>query len=324
VRSSHVLAAVVLAACASASSRAETPTAKPEQLILLGTAAGPLPQAGRAQPANAIVVGDDTYLFDVGNGVLQQLVKAGRRFPTLRTIFITHHHLDHNADLGTILGVRYIQSRTKPLTVVGPFGVNQLLSGWKTYFQPMLAAGLDPNLAAIDPLAGVTVSEIGAPGLVYQDENIKVTAAENAHYHFAPDSEQPKIAKSYAYRVETPSRTIVFTGDTGPSDAVAKLAKGADILVSEVQDPANIDRIMSIAFAKAPEAQRRNVEEHLRSDHMTPEDVGRLATAAAVKTVLLTHISETFGAPEDLSVLTDGVRKNFNGEIVLGTDLMQK
>ena len=71
-------------------------------------------------------------------------------------------------------------------------------------------------------------------GKIFQDANIKVTAVENTHFHFQPGSPGYGKYKSYAYRFDTPDRSVVFTGDTGPSDAVARLAKGADLLVSEM------------------------------------------------------------------------------------------
>src|SRR5262249_47944643 len=71
-------------------------------------------------------------------------------------------------------------------------------------------------------------------GVIFQDANIKVTAAENTHFHFQPGSPGYGKYKSYAYRFDAPDRSLVFTGDTGPSDAVVALAKGADLLVSEV------------------------------------------------------------------------------------------
>ena len=69
-------------------------------------------------------------------------------------------------------------------------------------------------------------------GFIYQDANIKVAAVENSHFHFHTGNEVGKH-KSYAYRFETSDRVIVFTGDTGPSDAVTELAKGADLLVTQ-------------------------------------------------------------------------------------------
>jgi ribonuclease BN (tRNA processing enzyme) len=63
---------------------------------------------------------------------------------------------------------------------------------------------------------------------------VKVTAAENSHFHFPPESAAYGKHQSYSYRFEAPARVVVFTGDTGPSDAVINLAKNADVLVTEI------------------------------------------------------------------------------------------
>jgi ribonuclease BN (tRNA processing enzyme) len=70
------------------------------------------------------------------------------------------------------------------------------------------------------------------PGMIYQDANVKVTAAETTHFEFHTGWAAGKH-KSYAYRFETPDRVVVFTGDTGLNDALTNLAKDADLLVSE-------------------------------------------------------------------------------------------
>lgn len=57
-------------------------------------------------------------------------------------------------------------------------------------------------------------------------------AAETTHFEFHTGAAAGKH-KSYAYRFETPDRVVVFTGDTGPNDALTNLAKDADLLVSE-------------------------------------------------------------------------------------------
>ena len=71
-------------------------------------------------------------------------------------------------------------------------------------------------------------------GLVYQDDRVKVIAVENTHFHFPPGSRPDGKYRSYSYRFETPDRVVVFTGDTGPCDALTELAKNADVLVTEV------------------------------------------------------------------------------------------
>ena len=70
------------------------------RLILLGTGGGPRPRKANSAPAQVIVANDTAYVIDCGDGVARQLVFAGVPLPTLRHIFLTHHHSDHNADYG--------------------------------------------------------------------------------------------------------------------------------------------------------------------------------------------------------------------------------
>lgn len=82
------------------------------KLILLGTGGGPRPRKTRSQPAQVVLVNDTPYVVDCGNGVARQLVFAGVPLPKLRHIFITHHHSDHNADYGNLIGFAWTASAT--------------------------------------------------------------------------------------------------------------------------------------------------------------------------------------------------------------------
>lgn len=74
------------------------------RLILLGTGGGPrVLVPGRAKPATLLVINGAAYVVDCGSGVTQQLVKAGVALTTLRYVFITHHHSDHNLDYGNVM-----------------------------------------------------------------------------------------------------------------------------------------------------------------------------------------------------------------------------
>src|SRR3954452_20479344 len=77
----------------------QTPPAPASRLILLGTAGGPTPKKTRSGPSQIIVIGDRGYVIDCGDGVARQMAIAGV-LRTLRHVFITHHHSDHNADYG--------------------------------------------------------------------------------------------------------------------------------------------------------------------------------------------------------------------------------
>jgi ribonuclease BN (tRNA processing enzyme) len=95
------------------------------------------------------------------------------------------------------------------------------------------------------------------------------------------------------------------------------LAKRADILVHEVMYIPALEALIK----RVPNAAR--FREHLLASHSTPEDVGRVASQAGVKTVVLTHF-----VPGDDPSLTDeqwteGVRRYFKGQIIVGKDLME-
>src|SRR5690348_8795894 len=98
-------AGISLAAIATGNTRAvaAASSTKRSLLILLGTGGGPTPKLDRSAPANAIVVGDDIYVVDCGDGVARQMVKAGLDLGRIRDVFVTHQHSDHNADYGNLL-----------------------------------------------------------------------------------------------------------------------------------------------------------------------------------------------------------------------------
>jgi ribonuclease BN (tRNA processing enzyme) len=85
---------------------------------------------------------------------------------------------------------------------------------------------------------------------------------------------------------------IVFSGDTGPSDALTELAKGADVLVTEVGQPEEIVELYKKngTWERRPPEEREAFLRHMKEEHVTPEDVGKMAAKAGVKMVVLTHL----------------------------------
>ena len=122
---------------------------------------------------------------------------------------------------------------------------------------------------------------------------------------------------AYAYRFDARDRSIVVSGDTTYAEALVELARGADVLVHEVIYPPAIESLL----ARVPHATR--LRQHLQGTHTAPEDVGRVAAAAGVKTLVLTHF-----VPGDDPSITDeqwaeGARRHFRGRIVVGRDLLE-
>lgn len=289
-------------------------------LVTLGTQGGPLPNKSRAQIASALLVDGRVYLIDAGNGVFRQLALAEIPFLKVDHIFVTHNHDDHNADVGTLLGLSWTLGRSAPIVVHGPRGTSEEIKGFLSYFKINRDIRIsDGKLLKIMPESMIRVEEIGEEGRVYQDDLVTVDAIENCHFHF-PAGSPAFEAKSYAYRFKTVDKTVVFSGDTGPCDRMAEFATGADILVHEVISvDLLLEELKRLGFTPPQiEATMR----HQQQDHTTPEDVGRLASKAGVKMVVLSHIAP--GRTDDPdAAYSAGVSKYFSGPVVVAKDLMR-
>jgi ribonuclease BN (tRNA processing enzyme) len=291
-------------------------------LITLGTAGGPLPRKDRAQSSNLLVVNGTLYLIDAGGGVTGRIVQSGYNFRQVGKVFITHPHSDHTAGLATLLVSEWEQVRREPIDIYGG-GVERLVKGAIDY----LTANAEIRWAEGKrmPMADIFHGHDVAPGLVYQDANVKVTAVENTHFNFPQGSPPYGKYKSYSYRFETPGRVVFFTGDTGPSDAVTELAKGADVLVTEVTSPEEVvesQKRAGIWQAKTT-AEQEGFLRHMHEEHVTPEDVGKMAAKARIKTVVMTHFGPTVTPNDDYQRYAVEARKYFSGQILLAKDLMQ-
>ena len=277
------------------------------RLILLGTAGGPRPRRTRAASSQVIVVNNAAYVVDCGNGVASQLVRAGVPLNALRNIFITHHHSDHNADYGNLLLLAWVSGLQSAVDTWGPPPLERMT---KLFFE-MNAYDIDIRIAdegraPLVPL--VRPHEITVGGALMKDKNVTVTCALVDH---AP------VAPAFAYRFDTADRSIVISGDTKRSEALIRLARGADVLVHEVLYTSAVDHLI------APLANRDALKKSILSHHTAVEEVGRVAQEAGVKTLVLSH----FVPAEDASLTdeswSDVVRRSFHGRIVVGRDLLE-
>ena len=90
------------------------------RLVVLGTAGGPTPKPNRFPAAYALLVDEEVYLIDAGNGVAQQLARAGIGINRVRHVFKGHHHSDHDADAGAVALLAWATNPKLPLTLWGP------------------------------------------------------------------------------------------------------------------------------------------------------------------------------------------------------------
>jgi len=218
------------------------------EVTVVGSGTG-IPSAYRASPSLLLRFGTHVCLLDMGPGALRQLSRLGIHPQRLDTIWITHFHPDHVADLVHFLFVTRspaILPARRPFTIFGPKGLKIFIEGLQRVFGPCIS--LPGHIMSIHEVI---------PGEVIDCSGHRFQAIHTRH-----------TPESLAYRISTPSKkSIVYTGDTGFSQDLVEFARDADLLVME---------------ASFPESSKVK-------GHLTPTEAGQLAEAARVKHLLLTH-----------------------------------
>lgn len=277
------------------------------RLVLLGTAGGPRIKKNRSSSAQAVVAGGNIYIVDCGYGVARQMVLAGLRLPQLKEVFITHHHSDHDIDLGPLLQLAWLSGLTTPVGCWGPPSMERMLRDYMRYEADDIAVRThDEGRAPFGRL--VRAHEVRGGGPVMQDGNVRVTAARVHH---------PPVNLALAYRFDAPDRSIVISGDTRPSAELVRLAHGADVLVHEAMLPQYVGELVSTL----PGQQR--LARSVLSHHTTAEQAGQVAADAGVKMLVLSHLVPAGDPDIPDAVWIDAARRHYSGPIVVGRDLME-
>jgi len=295
------------AAAALTAPAAFAQAAKPRtRIVFLGTKGGPRVGLGRSNPANLVVVNDTPFVIDCGMGVSRQLVAAGVPLETVRYIFISHHHSDHNLEYGNLVYNAWATGLSTPIHSFGPKGIEAMT---KTFFElnrfdieTRIEDEGRPDLRKL-----LIAKDITEDGVVLQTADVKVTAFRTPH---------PPITDNFAYKFETPDGVVVFSSDTNYNPQLAEFAKRADVLVHEALYLPWVDRLVTRVKNGA------TLKKHLLESHTAAEDVGRIADAANVKVLVMSHL-----VPDDPDVTDDDWRseaaKSFKGRIVVARDLME-
>jgi ribonuclease BN (tRNA processing enzyme) len=290
-------------------------------LLLLGTQGGPGINLARGEAGNAVIVDGQPYVVDCGYGTLRALVQAGIRPAEVASIWLTHLHNDHTTDVAAILSHQMTGGRPPSTTVFGPFGTADLVKGAIAFFKGDVEIRIVDEGRSVRPdslFKGRDLEASATPIEVYRDERVTVKAVENTHYPERAKARMPY--RSLAYRFDTATRSIVFSGDTAPSAGLVELARNADLFVCEAMDVAQHARLAEQARQAIAAGNENSVARHVAETHSTTEDVGKMAAEAKVKTVVLSHLLP--GGNNDLpeTAYIDAVRKYFDGQVIVGRD----
>jgi ribonuclease BN (tRNA processing enzyme) len=275
-----------------------------DHLVLLGTKGGPAIRKGGPNPsASLLVAGGRAYVIDCGLGVTRGLVEAGVPLATLSTIFLTHHHSDHNLEFGPLLLTAWMAGLSTPVAAHGAPGLAALAKGFFASQAFDIEIRMEDE-GRPDPRALLSIHEFGE-GLVMDDGNVRVTALRVDH---------PPIRDCFALRFDFGGRAVVFSADTAYFPPLADFARGADILVHEAMYLPGVDALVKRV------ANGARLKEHLVASHTTAEDVGRIATAAGVKHLVINHM-----VPADDPAITPAhweaaIRATWDGPLSIGLD----
>ena len=290
------------AACLLAPSLARAQPPRRSRLILLGTKGGPTPSRFRAPASNLLIVDDEPYVIDAPDGVASRLVQAGVDLARLRNIFITHNHSDHQAGLGALLILAWGSGLQTPVDIYGPAPLERLVAAHLAANAYDIEVRMDEE--GRPPLAPLVHAHEVRPGPIIANEKVRVRCARADHYHVV----------DYAWRFDTPDRSFVFSGDTRPSEALIELARGADVLVHEA--------MLESALGAITDGNAPRLLEHLHRSHTTTEELGRVAQAAGVGTLVLSHLVPASPTISD-AMWIEGVRRHYRGRIIVGRDMME-
>ena len=269
------------------------------KLTLLGTGC-PSPSHLRYGPSSLVSYEGTNYLIDAGSGVTQRLSEAGIKPGEIDYFFITHLHSDHIVDLYQLFISGWHTGRETKFKVYGPKGLkshfDKIFEAYKEELDLRKEWEKRPNVEGL----AYEITEINNE-LKIELDNATIESVKVDHHPVDP---------AFGYKFILGPKNIIFSGDTRYCKVLEKSSKDADILVHEV----------FVGLDYEPVRMSLDTIENISDYHTTPEEIGILASNASGKKLILNHfVPPVF----DEDVLVERISKHFDGEIVVGKDLMQ-
>jgi ribonuclease BN (tRNA processing enzyme) len=291
------------------------PHATEFSVVTVGTG-NPHPSLERASACTMLQYRGKYYVVDMGNGAQNSMLRGARgTFPFRESaaVCFTHFHQDHTNDYFDFMTNRWLTGG-KEVTVVGPPGAAALHQFLITFFKDDLCyrwlREIPRGLTSVGMFEGVTIKEITGAHQFELGE-LQVTTAELTHTMY-----------NLGYRFEVSGKSVVVSGDTAFDERLVDLAKGADMLVMDGDERWAGDLVYEMAPVEALAPQYRPAGRYAGDfsvrPHATMEEIARMASAAGVKHLVLTHLRA--GRVDEESVGAMSREAGFDGQITFGVD----
>ncbi len=273
------------------------------EIIFLGTSAS-APSVQRGLSANLVLYKEHRFLIDCGEGTQRQLLRSGLGFRRLDKILLTHGHLDHILGLG---GLASTFNRWEAIEVLDIYGGAFTLRRVKTLIEEVVLGHAEPPLT-------INYHTL-QPGLIFEDKNFTLSALPVSHrgpdcfgFLFEEKSRRPfEAKKAEALKIpQGPVRRDLVAGKSitladgrviHPADVLGPPISGAKLVfIADVGITEGLLDIAQDAQALVIEATylHEDVQLARRFGHITAAEGARLAKAANVKTLYLTHLSRRY------------------------------
>lgn len=264
------------------------------RIITVGTGAPPL-DLDRVSPCTIVQHKDTLFPVDLGYGAVRRMFDMGIIHSDIHNVLITHMHSDHTLDYGMFLMGGWHQGRRK-LHTVGPKGIKEMYQNYINMYDEDIRyrRGLGNSMDGL--LSNVTFEEVSG-GETFTLDGVTISTLHVPH-----------TAYTVAYKFEADGKTIVVSGDMTYHEPFIHFAKGADIAVMDANMAAS-----NVPMHKDPEFLKR-----ILKSHASMEQVGQMAEAAGIKTVVLTHFTPELYEGEAVKEMA----ANYSGEIIMAYDTM--
>ena len=239
----------------------------------------PLPSPGRAESCVLVEAGDDIYIFDLGNGSVNNLTQYQVPWPNVKAVLITHMHSDHMADLPDAHLQSWIQGRTSPLKVYGPEGINLVTKGFELAYSADYQYRNEHHGDDMLPMsiAGFNAIQIINNQFIPNDTpGLEILPFVVDHY---------PVNSAFGFKISYKDRTVVISGDTIHDGSVQKYSQDVDLLVHSAISIDIVERMRGIA----PIPQMDKILFDIQDYHTSIEEAGEIARDANVEHLLIYH-----------------------------------
>ncbi|MEK7346972.1 MAG: MBL fold metallo-hydrolase [Pseudomonadota bacterium] len=281
-------------------------------------AGSPFPDAKRSGPCTVVVAGKRMFVFDAGAGAARNLALMRLNAGQIEALFFTHYHSDHIDGLGELMVQRWIQrTAQQPMPIHGPVGLEQVLQGFQAAYTLDKGYRTGHHGDKVVPPAG-----FGGRALPFEfsgEAQRKVLLSEGDLEIVAFAVDHGPVHPSVGYRIRYKDRTLVLSGDTIASAAVARESKGVDLLLHEALSPQLLGMVEH-GFAAAGRAPLAQIMHDVLNYHTTPEQAAEIAQAAGVKALVFNHIVPPLPLAGLEQAFAQGASQIYRGPLRVGAD----